>query len=88
VSSLLPEGCESLLDAPYHVVDAILFAIRFLRFEELPLEDQPPKRIWLDVDKLKAHWDQVDHNRKARAEGRTPSGPTDTNAAADDMLIG
>lgn len=87
MSSLLPPDCLGLLDAPYHLADAISLALRFLGFYELPLEDQPPKRIWFDGDAMKAHWDQVERNRKARTEGRAPEGPTESNAAADDLLI-
>lgn len=88
MSALLPPDCDGLVDAPYHLADAISLGLRFLRFEELPIEDQPPKRIWFDTDAMKAHWDQVERNRKARMRGETPEGPSETNAAAEDMLVG
>lgn len=89
MSALLPEGCRSLVDAPYVLHDGIVMALHFLRFEELPREEQPPRRIWLDKDKLSAHWNGVERMRKQKygVKDDGASGDAETNAAASGLIL-
>lgn len=69
VSSLLPPGVTSLYDAPHIFVEAVRAALTFLRFEELPEEEQPPKHIWLDGEKMTAWQAKVKSNRNSKMNG-------------------
>jgi hypothetical protein len=90
VSALLPEGVHSLADAPYPLHDSIVGALHFLKFEELPKDEQPPKRIWFNNEAMRAWVADVERRRKEKYEtgGSEPSGPTDDNDAANDLLVG
>lgn len=68
MSLLFPPGIENLADLPHPLHQAILAAFHWLSFEEWPIRDRPPKRIWTDSDKLKAHWRMVERRRKAEME--------------------
>jgi hypothetical protein len=71
VSSLLPEGVDHLVDAPYTLHQNIVFALRVIRWEEeLSPDERPPKRIWLDNDKLTAHFDEVQRKRDEKYGGK------------------
>lgn len=93
MSALLPEGCRSLAECPWNLVDAILTGLSLAGFDELDEKDRPPKRIWLDGPKLKEHWSSV---RRAKEEemgvnGRRPidsDGPVLENEAAKDLIVG
>ena len=87
VSSLFPEGCRSLLDLPYPLHDAISYGLQFLAFLELPKEEQPPRVIWLNGDKLKEHFDAVEKRRKEEIErpGDQIEDPVQNDAAS--MLL-
>lgn len=69
VSSLLPPGVKSLADAPHLFVTAVRRALYYLSFDELAPEERPPKRIWLDTEKLNEHMEAVIRNRKSKAKG-------------------
>lgn len=69
-------------------------ALIFLSFDEMEERDRPPKRIWLDGDKLREHMDMVKRRRKEEAErgGRDSSldeieDPVE-NAAAKGLIVG
>lgn len=90
MSSLLPDDVRGLADAPYGLQDAIVAALHFLRYEELPKEDQPPKKIWLDGEQLEAWWAEVERRRKAKygIDGEKEiDGPAEHNEAAKELLI-
>lgn len=77
-------------DCPHPLFAAIRHALVILSWEELPREERPPKRIWLDGDALREHFDRVE---KARDERYRPggSGPIDDpreNEAAKSLLVG
>ena len=40
-----------------------------LSWYELPEDDRPPERIWLDDEALQSHFDGVDQKRKAGSRG-------------------
>lgn len=70
MSSLLPEGIESLTDCPHHLADAISKGLLFLSFmEELPDDERPPRRIWLNPGKLKEHFAAVKKRREEKYGG-------------------
>lgn len=90
VSVLLPEGM-SLGDCPYNLADAILLALRFLKFDELEEEDRPPKRIWFDGDGLKRHWAEVRRRMEAKMKGegdKQIEGDASPNDAAKQLIVG
>jgi hypothetical protein len=68
VSQLLPEGAR-LDDAPFVWFEAVRFALMVLSFDELPSEERPPRRIWLDGPKLDRWWVEVRKNRDAMMRG-------------------
>jgi hypothetical protein len=90
VSQLLPPWCRDLMDAPYLLFDAIRTALVFLSFDELPDKERPPKRIWLDGDKLNDWFKQVKRNRdlEAKGQGSDDDGEYEENAAAQSLLVG
>ena len=90
---LLPPGVQGLLDCPHPLFDAIRFGHIFLSFDELPEDERPPKRIWLDGDALREWFAEVKRKRDAKY-GADPGGwdksiedPVD-NAAAQGLIVG
>lgn len=69
VSRLFPPEIENLADLPYNIHDAIRMGLAFLSYEELPKDEQPPRRIWLDADRMKAWWDEVERKREDKYGG-------------------
>lgn len=88
VSALLPEGMSSLADAPYPLHDAISAALHFLKYQELPEDEQPPKRIWFDGAAMKEWIAHVERLREAKMKGEKPTGKTESNDLAEDILVG
>lgn len=66
---LFPLGATNITELPYTHFEAIRRAMIFLSFEELEKKDQPPKRIWLDTEKLNAWFDRL---RREREETKKP----------------
>jgi hypothetical protein len=64
VAELLPDGIEDLRDAPHHVFEAIRTGLVILSFDEMVPEERPPRRIWLNGEKLSAWLEQVERKRK------------------------
>ena len=75
MSTLLPEGVDHLGDAPFTLHSAILMALRWLEFDQLPLDERPKKRIWLDGEAMESWWEHVEEIRKAKFKGETPVDP-------------
>jgi hypothetical protein len=87
VSAVLPEGVDKLQDVPFPLFDAIRLALGFLNFDELPKDERPPRRIWLDHDAMSAHWAAVERRRKEKYEGDGgDGGDYEENAAAKDLI--
>lgn len=42
-----------------------------LSFGEVPDDEQPPERIWLDDEALVSHWERVEEARAARYGGKS-----------------
>lgn len=91
VAELLPDGIESVTDMPHTLFTAVNHGLRFLSFEELPSEEQPPKRIWLDPEKLTDWFDTVKKRREEQYGGGKSAGPIEDpveNAAAKSLIVG
>lgn len=63
VRELFPPGIKSILDLPHTIYDAITRALMFLSFRELPENEQPPERIWMDGEKLTGWFEEVRRQR-------------------------
>lgn len=90
VRELFPKGIDDIRDLPHTCFNAIRLGLTFLGFEELPEEDIPPRRIWMDGEKLEEHFNAVRARRKAQAEGKdTPEieDPVENEAAAG-LIVG
>lgn len=88
ISSLFPPGITRLIDLPYTIHNAILAALGFLSFEELPEKERPPKRIWLNAKKMKTWWAEVKRVREAEVNGQGDQSSMDKNALTDRLLVG
>jgi hypothetical protein len=66
MSLLLPEGVDHLDELPYTIHDHIVTGLSFLRFEELPKDEQPPREIWMEHDLMKQHFKAVEAIRKEK----------------------
>lgn len=82
VSQLFPEGIETVRDLPYTLFDAIRSALVFLSFDELPADEQPPKRIWLNANKLSEWFQAV----KRRRDERMNEGTSGSSAPIEDPV--
>lgn len=91
-SLLLPPGIDSLVDAPYPLVEAIRMSIVFLKYQEMPADEAPDRSIWLDGKKLEAHFAQVERNREAKfspnSSRKQIEGDVEENDAASLLLVG
>lgn len=69
ISSLFPPGITRIWDLPYTIHMAIKSALYFLTFEQLTDDaDRPPKRIWLDNEKMSEWWRVVKERREGDRE--------------------
>jgi len=66
VSELLPDGIDDVRDIPHLLFNAIRRALVFLSFSDLPQDEQPPHRIWLDDEALNSHFERVKRERDAK----------------------
>lgn len=67
---LLPEGIRTIADLPHSLHDAITVALRYLSWEELPEDERPPRGIYVDGEKLKAHFTKVKKERDEKYGGK------------------
>lgn len=91
MSSLFPPGIDHLADLPHTFFDAIRQAFSILSWEELPDEERPPKRIWLDSEKLSLHFARVKRDRERKyglKPGEQDGGPMEESGLVDDLVIG
>lgn len=95
MSLLLPTGIEHVDDLPYTFHNALVQALSFLSLEELPKEERPPRRIWMERDLMKDHFKRVEAAREAKygtgdGGGKMSDipldGPEERNAAMDDLI--
>lgn len=88
ISSLFPAGVTRLWDLPFTIHQAIHMALYFLSFDELPLKERPPKKIWLDGDKMKLWFDEVKANRETEMSGEGDYQSMPQNQALKEMFKG
>lgn len=81
MSELLPDGVADVRDAPYVLLQAVSRALLILSFEELPRNERPARRIWLDDEALSDHFKLVERNREREAKGQAIEDPVDNDAA-------
>jgi hypothetical protein len=83
---LFPVGVTDITELPYTHFEAIRRAMIFLSFEELPKKDQPPKKIWLDNEKLNGWFERL---RREREDGQKPGidGPIEDPVENDLKMI-
>jgi hypothetical protein len=88
VSAVLPEGIDRLQDIPHVLFDAIRLALSFLKFDELPKDERPPRRIWLDHDAMSSWWAHVERLREEKygGDGKGDMTDYDENAAAKELM--
>lgn len=77
-----------MADLPHTLFTAIRLGLSFLGFEELPEDEQPPKRIWLDGEKLADWFANVKKRRdeKYGESGRKAIEDPVENAAAKSLI--
>lgn len=69
MSQILPDGL-TLFTAPHSFVGAIRSAMVFLSWQEnLPREEIPPRKIWLDGEALEAWFERVEKLREDKTKG-------------------
>lgn len=94
VSELFPSWVESVRDLPHALFELIRTAMVFLGFEELAPDEQPPKRIWLQGEKLKEWFAEVNRRRHREAggsgsgNGSQPIEDPVQNEAAKGLIVG
>lgn len=90
MSELFPEGVANVRDLPYRLFDAIRMALVFIGFDELPKDERPPRKIWLDEEKLNSWFAEVEAKRKRESEGKHTEmeGESVHNKAAEQLIHG
>lgn len=86
ISSIFPPGISRLYDLPFTIFNAIRLALHFISFEELPREERPPKKIWLDGDRMTEWWREVEENRKRKLRGEGDTMNMPQNSLLKQML--
>lgn len=84
MEQVLPEGVTAL-DMPHNIFEALRYGSIFVGFDELPADERPPKRIWLDGDALNEWFDDV---RRGRARTEPDIEDPVENEAARDLIVG
>lgn len=91
VAELYPPGITDIRDLPAVWFDAIRRALTFISFQEnLEPDEQPPRSIWLDPERLEAHFNWVDQRRKEKFDvkgGGEIENPVQ-NEAAKALVVG
>jgi hypothetical protein len=90
VAQLLPDGIADVRDCPHTLFSAIRAALMVIGFDELDEDERPPRRIWLDNDRLADWFKEVRRRRKEKYSAKEP-GPIDDpveNDAARSLLVG
>lgn len=82
-------------DCPYTVFEAIRVGGIFVSWDELDEDERPPKRIWLDGDRLEEWWLHVKRRREEKYGSGGSSSSWDTsiedpveNSAARSLIVG
>lgn len=91
MSELFPPGIANVRDLPWRLFDAIRMALVFIGFEELEKEERPPRKIWLDDEKLQAWFDQVERDRERKFGNNKDTkmeGESVQNKASEQLIRG
>jgi hypothetical protein len=85
---MLPEGITRLDDCPYTYWNAVRMALGFLSFDQLPSDERPPRKIWMDSDEMRKHWSAVERARdeKYGTGDSQADSEVKVNAAARDLI--
>lgn len=59
----------------------------FLSFDEMPGEERPPRRIWLDGERLNEWFERIKRNREREVSSRQIDDPVE-NELTKEMLDG
>lgn len=90
VHELLPDGVDDVRDLPHPFFEAIRVALMVIGFDELDEDERPPKRIWLDGERMSAWFKEVRRRRREKYSGKGAGEIEDPvqNQAAKDLLVG
>lgn len=91
MSRLLPPGYDNLMDAPWPIHEAIVRALVYLGWEELPKDERPPRNIYKDSDALGEWFKEVERRREEKYGKDNSSSEIEDpveNQAARSMLVG
>lgn len=90
ISSLFPPGITHMADLPATLHDAISKGLAFVGFDELPSDERPPRKIWLDSERMEEWFDAVEKRRKEKYgddKDKDIEDPVE-NAAAQGLIVG
>jgi hypothetical protein len=88
---LFPPGVQNIRDLPWRWFEAIRLAMYFIGFDELPDDERPPRRIWLDSEQLQSWFVQVKADRDRKYGTGDKLGAIEDpkeNAAAGSLVVG
>lgn len=88
LSSLFPPGIERLYDLPFTIHSAILAALNYISFGELPKEERPPKWMWTDGEKMDEWFREVERLREAKYGGGGDQGSMEKSNLRDRLIVG
>lgn len=90
MSRLFPPGITHLADLPHTLHDAISKGLAFVSFDELPSDERPPRKIWLDSERLDEWFKAVEKRRKEKYGGDGDKDIEDPveNEAARSLIVG
>lgn len=88
MSSLFPPGIEKLYDLPFTIHQAILAALSYLSFNELPKDERPPKWMWTDGEKLDAWFKEVERLREAKYGGGGDQSSMEKSDLRHKLIVG
>jgi hypothetical protein len=88
ISSLFPEGVTRLADLPFTIFNLLANSLYFTSFDELPKDERPPKRIWLDPTAMDEHWSAVEARRRDKQQDRGDTSSMPKNALIDQLVVG
>lgn len=90
MSRLFPPGITHLADLPATLHEAISKGLAFVSFDELPSDEKPPRKIWLDPERLDEWFVEVEKRRKEKygVDGNKDIEDPVDNAAARGLIVG
>lgn len=88
----MPDGITSVRDLPWPLFEAVQRGLDILGWiENVPAEDMPARRIWMDNVALSEHFEMVKRRRRqdrdAASKGQEITDPV-MNPAAKGLIVG